>query len=159
MVTISSKLRSSDRLPIAKLLNATGAFNAEELAIALELVDDRLALLEKSHYHFLVAAEAGETIGYTCWGQIPGTVASADIYWIATHPKWQNLGVGKALLTVAEDEIKREKRSRIYIETSTRLNYAPTRHFYQRCGYTIVAELPDYYAPGDGKAIFLKVIK
>jgi hypothetical protein len=54
--------------------------------------------------------------------------------------------------------IVREGRTRVYLETSTRAQYEPTRAFYLRCGYQIVAELPDFYAAGDGKAIFLKVL-
>jgi hypothetical protein len=44
------------------------------------------------------------------------------------------------------------------VETSTRAQYEPTRTFYERCGYEIAAELPDFYAPGDGKAIFVRVL-
>ena len=46
----------------------------------------------------------------------------------------------------------------MYLETSTRPQYVPTRAFYLRSGYEIAAELPEFYAPGDGKAIFLKVL-
>ena len=44
------------------------------------------------------------------------------------------------------------------VETSSRDDYAPTRAFYLACGYQIVAELPDFYAPGDGKLIYLRVL-
>lgn len=158
MLNIRSELYPQDRTPIAELVEATGYFNAEELAIALELVDDRLTHAEKSHYRFQVAEFGGETIGYACWGPIPGTEVSADLYWIAVHPTWQNRGVGKALLESTEAWMQREGRLRVYIETSTQPDYAPTCHFYRRCGYTLVAELPDYYASGNGKGIFLKIL-
>ena len=96
--------------------------------------------------------------GYGCWGPIPGTVASADLYWLAVHPDRQRLGIGRALLAGAEAWMAAEGRPRVYIETATRAQYAPTRAFYLGCGYTLAAELTDYYAPGDGKAIFLKVL-
>ncbi len=51
-----------------------------------------------------------------------------------------------------------ESRHWVYVETSTRPQYAPTRSFYLACGYHLVAELPDFYAPRDGKAIFLKIL-
>jgi hypothetical protein len=51
-----------------------------------------------------------------------------------------------------------EGRTRVYVETSTRAQYVPTRSFYLACGYDLTAELTDFYAPGDGKAIFLKVL-
>ena len=49
-------------------------------------------------------------------------------------------------------------RTRVYVETSTRPQYLPTRAFYLACGYELAAELVDFYAPGDGKAVFLKVL-
>jgi D-alanine-D-alanine ligase len=155
---IRSELRPEDRGPLEGLLQGTGFFNPEELTVALELVDDRLVNGSGSHYRFLVADEAGAPVGYACWGPIPGTRASADLYWIAVHSGWQGKGIGKALLAAAEGWIAGERRSRVYIETSTRPQYEPTRAFYLRCGYTLAAELPDYYAPGDGRAIFLKVL-
>jgi hypothetical protein len=48
--------------------------------------------------------------------------------------------------------------SRVYVETSTRDQYHPTRAFYQRCGYSLEAVIEHFYAPDDGKAIFVKVV-
>ncbi len=158
-VTMRRELRGQDRQPLAEALAATGFFNQEELAVALELVDDRLAHGESSHYRFLLAEMAGSVAGYACWGPIPGTQESADLYWITVHPDSQGKGVGRALLAAAETSMIEEGRPRCWIETATRPQYAPTRAFYLACGYALAAELPDYYAPGDGKAIFVKVLR
>jgi hypothetical protein len=48
--------------------------------------------------------------------------------------------------------------SRVYIETSARSLYEPTRAFYLARGYSQVAELEDFYAPGDAKAMYVKVL-
>lgn len=153
------ELFPADREAIALLLAATGFFNPEEIAVALELVDERLSQGPESHYRFLVAEEAGRVLGYACWGPIPGTRFSADLYWIAVHPNAQGQGVGRALLAAAEAWMAEQGRFRVYVETSTRPQYAPTRAFYLACGYQLAAELSDFYAPGDGKAIFLKLLK
>jgi hypothetical protein len=47
----------------------------------------------------------------------------------------------------------------IYVETASQPRYAPTRAFYERCGYTVAATLPDFYSPGDDKVIYTKVLK
>ncbi|HYH47619.1 MAG TPA: GNAT family N-acetyltransferase, partial [Thermoanaerobaculia bacterium] len=151
-------LHPDDRPALEALLRATRFFNPEELEVALELVDDRLNQGPASHYRFLVGEIAGEVAGYSCWGPIPGTAASADLYWIAVIPQHQGEGAGAALLAAAEDQMLREGRSRVYVETSTRAQYHPTRAFYLACGYHLAAELPDFYAPGDGKAILVKVV-
>ncbi len=157
-VTVRRGVEAADRPGLKALLERTGFFNGEELDVALELVDDRLRLGEGSHYRFLVADVGGEVAGYACWGPIPGTVASVDLYWIAVDPAHQGRGVGRALLEASEEWILEEGRSRVYLETSGRPQYVPTRHFYLATGYEIIAELEDFYAPGDGKVMYLKVL-
>lgn len=151
-------VRAGDRAKIKALLVATGFFNDEEVEVALELVDARLEEGEGGHYRFLIAEDGGRVLGYACWGPILGTKASVDLYWIAVDPGVQGRGVGRELMGAAESWVAAEGRSRVYVETSTRAQYAPTRAFYLRCGYDLASELEDFYAPGDGKAIFVKVL-
>jgi GNAT superfamily N-acetyltransferase len=151
-------LEPGDRPALETLIRATAFFGPEEIAVALELVDDRLAHGEASHYRFLVAEADGRVAGYACWGPIPGTLAAADLYWIVVHPEFQGRRVGAALLQAAEEWMASAGRTRVYVETSTRPQYLPTRAFYAACGYQEVAELADFYAPGDGKAILLKLL-
>jgi len=157
-VIVRRTLEASDRGPVEELIRATGFFNPEEIEVAMELVDDRLAQGEASHYRFLVGEVDGEVGGYACWGPIPGSQESADLYWIVVHPSFQGRGVGATLLGAAEDWMSAAGRPRVYVETSTRPQYNPTRAFYLACGYHVAAELPDFYAPGDGKAVFLRVL-
>ena len=158
VVHLRDDLVPADRGAIESLVRATGFFNTEEQAVAMELVDDRLRLGTASHYRFLVGEVAGEVAGYACWGSIAGTAAAADLYWIAVAPRFQGRHVGAALLAAAEARMAGEGRTRIYVETSTRAQYEPTRRFYAARGYHVAAELADFYAPGDGKALFLKVL-
>jgi len=152
------ELMPGDQAALARILAATGFFSPEEQAIALELIADGLTLGPQSHYRFLVAEERGQVLGYACWGPIPGTRFSADLYWLAVDPGAQRRGIGRKLLAAVERAAAASGRFRLYIETSTRPQYAPTRAFYLACGYQLASELADYYAPGDGKAIFCKVL-
>jgi len=156
--TVRRELLMADRTPVHRLLNATGFFNPEELEVAMELVDDRLTLGDESHYRFLVGEHDGAVVGYACWGPIPGTVESADLYWIAVDPALQGIGVGRTLLAEAESWMAASGRPRVYLETAGRAQYAPTRAFYLACGYQVAAELADFYAPGDSRVTFLKVL-
>ena len=106
-----------DEGPTARILVRPGSFpNDDEhylghlalgtppaVSAALELADDRLEEGEASHYHFLVGEVDGQIAGYACWGPIPGTVASADLYWIVVRPGQQGKGVGAELLAAAEE--------------------------------------------------------
>ena len=73
-------------------------------------------------------------LGYTCYGPIALTAGSYDLYWIAVDKSTQGLGLGRTLLEKSEQIIRQEGGRRIYIETSTRPPYAPTRAFYERSG-------------------------
>jgi hypothetical protein len=44
----------------------------------------------------------------------------------------------------------------MFVDTSGREQYAPTRAFYERMGYTKAAVLRDFFAPGDDKVIYVK---
>lgn len=153
------EVRQDDRETVGRLVRATGFFSKEECAIAVELVDDRLARGEASGYFFLFAEEADRLLGYTCFGPIPGTSHSFDLYWIAVDPLAQGRGLGRTLLTESEQLMSEQGARRVYAETSSRLQYKTTRAFYLACGYVREALLADFYAPDDGKVIFVKVLK
>lgn len=146
----------ADREAVGRLVRATGFFSEEESGIAVELVDERLAKGEASGYLFLFAEEGGRLLGYACFGPIPGTLHSFDLYWIAVDPGEQGRGVGRRLMALSERVIAQRGGMRVYADTSSRPQYEPTRAFYLACGYDRAAFLADFYAPGDGKAIFVK---
>ena len=152
-------VRPADAAAVAELVAATGFFSPDERAIAVELVQEALARGDGSDYRFLFAdAPDGSLAGYTCYGPIPATAASFDLYWIAVSPGAQRQGLGSALLRESESAIRRLGGRRVYIDTSGRAQYAPTRAFYESAGYRVAADLEDYYAPGDAKIIFCKAL-
>ena len=97
-------------------------------------------------------------IGYACFGPIPGTKESYDLYWIAVENEVRGSGLGKEILGKAEQGISELGGKRIYVETSSREQYEPTQAFYSKCGYEMEAVLKDFYSPGDDKIIYVKVI-
>ena len=46
----------------------------------------------------------------------------------------------------------------MYLDTSGRAQYAPTRAFYERKGYRVAARLEDFFAPGDDKVIYVRTL-
>lgn len=146
----------SDVDGVRRLVASTGFFHAEEVAIAAELVQERLAKGPASGYEFIFADDSRGPVGYTCFGPIPCTRHSWDLYWIAVAPDRQGCGLGKRLMNETEAAVRAAGGKSIYIDTSSREQYAPTRAFYHRCGYRTAAILEDFYAPGDGKVILEK---
>jgi GNAT superfamily N-acetyltransferase len=145
-----------DRQAVDRLVRATGFFSEEEIGIAVELVEERLAKGDASGYFFLFAEEGEQLIGYACFGPIPGTLHSFDLYWIAVDPREQGRGIGRKLMVLSEMLMAKRGGTRVYADTSSRPQYDPTRSFYLSCGYLQEAFLTDFYAPGDGKVIFVK---
>jgi len=151
--------RPSDRSAVETLVRATGFFSPAEIDIAIELVDEALVRgAVASGYSFLFAERENRVSAYACYGPIAGTAGSYDLYWIVVDPTLQGQGVGRWLLGRVESEIRREGGQRVWVDTSERPQYETTRSFYRKCGYEKAASLPDFYAEGDGKAIFVKML-
>jgi ribosomal protein S18 acetylase RimI-like enzyme len=144
---------------LARLVAATEVFSREERAIALELLEERLARGRRSSYTFFFAEHRGELVGYCCWGRVPLTRRSFDLYWIAVAPEAEGQGVGRALMRLVERAVAARGGGNLYIETSSRRAYRRTRRFYRAAGYRQAARLADFYAPGDHKIMFCKVIR
>jgi len=157
-IKLRTKVAKDDAEVVRQIVEATGLFRVGEIDVAVELVQARLEKGKASGYEFIFAEQKGDAVGYICFGKNTVTVSSFDVYWIAVEPSKQGQGIGQLLLEEAERQIAAGGGSRIYIETSHRSDYQATRGFYERCGYTLASVLDDFYAPGDSKATYVKVI-
>ena len=165
-------LSRRDRPRLAELLAATGAFNAEEIEVALGLFDvspqedgspQGFALRDdtsptpdsEGDYEFLGAFDEGNErlLGYACFGATPATDGTYDLYWLAVDPAAQGRGVGTALVRAVERKLLDRGARLLVVETSSRPDYAGTRRFYARSGYTEAARVRDFYAPADDRIV------
>jgi GNAT superfamily N-acetyltransferase len=165
-------LSRRDRPRLAELLAATGAFNADEVEVALSLFDvsladgrsrQGLALRDDApptqdvdgDYEFLGAFDENDErlLGYACFGATPATDGTYDLYWLAVGPAAQGRGVGTALVRAVEQKLLGRGARLLVVETSSRLDYAGTRRFYARSGYTEAARVRDFYAPADDRIV------
>ena len=142
------------RARLEQLTRSTGLFRAEEVATAVELLDESLA--GDDDYRFVGAFVGDQMVGYACWGATPGTVATSDLYWIVVDRGRQGAGIGSALLNELERRLTADGRRLVVVETSSRPDYAPTRSFYEARAYIRTATIPAYYAPGDDLVIYTK---
>jgi len=155
-VTLRRDVRAGDPAIVRDITESTGFFYAEEVGTAVELVEERLAKGEASGYLFVFADEGARTLGYSCFGSIACTKASYDLYWIAVHADARGKKIGTLLLDECERLIRGAGGRRIYVETSSRPLYEPTRAFYLARGYREEARLAEFYGPGDAKVIYVK---
>lgn len=153
-------LEPEDRRDIVRILENAGNFTSEEVATALELVDEWLASGEESGYLTYVLDLATDDItgvlGYVCFGPTPLTEWTYDLYWIAVDKSKHRNGAGKRLLKFAEEEVARRGGKLLLVETSSQETYGGTIQFYERTGYRLVGRINDYYKANDDKLIFSK---
>ena len=149
-------LKPTDLPALTRILQATGAFTEVEVDCAVELLNIVLEQPWQKDYLVAVAEDDGEVAGYILFGPVPLTEGNYDIYWIATDPMVQGKGLGRALMTFAENEAKSDGARLICLETSSQGGYERTRRFYDQAGYIEEARLRDFYKPGDDRITYVK---
>ncbi len=150
-------LRPDDRPRVARVLEACGdAFRPEEVAVGLELVDESLNPGPSTDYAWTLAELAGEVVGFACFGPVPLTEGTFDLYWIAVSPEGRGLGVASRLDSAVEAAVRGRGARWLLAETSSTPPYAPARAFYLGRGYQLVGRVADFYRPGDDRLTFGK---
>ena len=149
-------VKKGDRVGLEDIVRRAGNFSDEEVATAMELIDE--AVLEKNEGDYIVyiLEEDGALRGYVSIGPTPLASGVYDLYWIAVDSSAHRKGYGKSLLAFAEDEVRRRGGRMVLIETSSRDEYRATREFYIRTAYDEVARIPDFYDDGDDKIVYAK---
>ncbi|MFW5712944.1 MAG: GNAT family N-acetyltransferase [Spirochaetota bacterium] len=157
-IQFAYELLPGDYKKIREVLESSGYFHPREIIVALEIVDEVLNKGIESDYYFITAHDANRFAGFICYGPIPLTANRWDIYWIAVADRLRGRGIGGMLLEKTEQHIRRLSGRRVYIETSASSLYAPTRRFHEKQGYQLEAVQKDYYADGEDKCLYVKVL-
>lgn len=155
---LRTDIKATDPSAIEQIVNSTGFFRPDEIKVAVELADERLEKGADSGYEFVFAEIDRQVAAYVCFGLIPCSLISYDLYWIATHRDFQGHGLGKLLLQKCEEIVKSMGGKSIYIETSGKELYAPTQGFYLRNGYQLKVRMEDFYDVGDDKLVYVKIV-
>lgn len=147
----------STGLEIQAIACKISQFSKEDQDCIAELWQESLSSkTDPDRYHFLVAKAENKIVGFACYGHRPLTQGSYDFYWLGVDPEYQHQGIGHSLMNAVENEIKQAGGYLIILETSSIREYDFTRDAYQKFGYQQVAEIPDFYKPGDGLVIYVK---
>jgi GNAT superfamily N-acetyltransferase len=150
---------AADLAAVRALVASTGFFSEEETRIAEELVELGLRQGDRSGYHFVFLEIEGQLAGYSTFGPVPATTSSWDLYWIVVDQSRRGQKLGRAVLAETEAQVLAAGGTRLYADTAGRPQYTPTHRFYERCDYIRAAVLEDYYAPGDARVTYLKVLE
>ena len=152
------KLKQADVLVIEKFLGKVKAFSESEVSVAMELVNIAANNPKQTDYNVCVYQDSKKILGYYCTGKRPMTDSVYDLYWIVTNPEHPKKGIGKSLLTHAEEFVLSKNARWLLAETSSKEAYAAARNFYLRNHYSIIAEINDFYSVGDNLMVFGKYL-
>ena len=163
MIVLRCGIQDEDLAQIREITVSSGYFSEEEIAIAEEVALEGLKKGPVSGYEFIFADDFREGVskdaGFACYGKIPGTADSFDLYWLAVYQKKRAQGIGRQLITMVETCIAARNGRKLFIETSSRAQYASSRGFYRACGYREEARIKDYYQQGEDQVVFSKVLQ
>lgn len=152
-------LEPADRQALVRLVEATALFSAAEKDVAVEVLDAFLENPGKDYFALGAFTQRGSLLGYACYGPTPCTSGTWDLYWIAVSGESRGRGIGTLLMEEIERRLVQQHARLVLIETSSRADYEPTRGFYERRGYEVVARVPDFYDVGDDRVIFARTFE
>ena len=150
------KLRNDDIPQIEEILVATQAFSADEVSIAIELLETVIKSPLQQDYEVVVADVGDHVAGYVLFGPVPLTEGNYDLYWIAVDPNIQGGGVGRRLMKHVEEQVRQRGGRLLCLETSSQGSYLRTRKFYEQAGYVEESCIRDFYKPGDDRLTYVK---
>jgi D-alanine-D-alanine ligase len=149
-------LERDHRAALVALIGAVELFSEDEKVVAVEVLDAYMEHPGKDYHALGAFTHRDVLLGYACYGPTPCTAGTWDLYWIAVSGDARGRGIGTLLMEEVERRLVDLDARLLLIETASRADYAPTRAFYERRGYEVVAIVPDFYAPGDDRVIFAR---
>ena len=154
------KLERNDREDIKRILEDTNHFNADEIGVAIELIDIYLNDEKQKDYIFYIREneDSKKAAGYICYGKRPLTESTYDLYWIAVDPGIHGKGTGSMLVKHMESDLKSKGGNLILIETSGKAEYKNERKFYTKNGYEVQTVIKDFYRGDDDLFIYRKYL-
>jgi ribosomal protein S18 acetylase RimI-like enzyme len=162
MLNTSYKIRApfeEEGPAIISLAKNINQFSHEDVCCIEDLWKESLSNeTDIDRYHFIIAISTNQVVGFACYGHRPLTVGTYDFYWLGVDPTFRKQGIGRALIDQVENEIRDKKGYLVIIETSSLDTFASPRAIYSTFGYQVVAQIPDFYKPGDSLVIFTKML-
>ena len=145
---------ASDIPALQIVLDETGLFPSEMLPDMLS------GFLSKrdSQAVWLTCEVGGEPVGFCYAAPEQLTDGTWNMLAIAVHPSKQGVGHGGAMVRRLEALLREEGHRVLIADTSGKDEFASTRQFYRKSGYSEEARIRHFWAKGDDKVVFWKLI-
>ena len=140
---------------IMAMLADSGQFDADGLAHVGETLDAHLSSPEEAIW-LTALADDGEPVGVAYCTPEPLTSGTWNLLMLWVKAGHEGNGYGRALVGAVESRIAASEARLLIVETSRLPEFEGARAFYQRCGFSLEAEITDFFAEGDDKLIYTK---
>ncbi|PMB51914.1 GNAT family N-acetyltransferase [Fischerella thermalis CCMEE 5201] len=145
-----------DTTALIAIADAIG-FQANELEKLSEMLSDYFSGDSNSD-HFWITDDDNGPVGVAYCEPERMTNRTWNLQLIAILPDRQGQGRGTRLLHYVEQTLTVRGERILLVETSGLPSFERTRAFYAKCGYEEEARIRDFYAAGDDKIVFRKVL-
>jgi ribosomal protein S18 acetylase RimI-like enzyme len=146
---------SDDTPALIALADATGLFQPDQLQELSEMLADYFS---SGGDHFWITDDNEGAVGVAYCQPEPMTDRTWNLQLIAVRLDRQGKGRGSNLLRHVEQMLTARGARVLLVETSGLPSFERTRTFYTKCGYEEEARIRDFYAAGDDKVVFRKVL-
>lgn len=145
-----------DTTALIAIADAIG-FQANELEKLSEMLSDYFSG-DSNNDHFWITDDDNGPVGVAYCEPERMTNRTWNLQLIAILPDRQGQGRGTRLLHYVEQTLTVRGERILLVETSGLPSFERTRAFYAKCGYEEEARIRDFYAVGDDKIVFRKVL-
>nr|WP_290222107.1 GNAT family N-acetyltransferase [Trichocoleus desertorum] len=146
-----------DTPALLALADATGLFPASALELLRQMLVDALEG-DSDAEQFWITDDNNGPVGVAYCEPERMTDRTWNLQLIAIHPDLQGQGRGVKLLRYVEQALRERDGRVLLVETSGLPSFDRTRSFYKKCGFEEEARIRDFYAAGDDKVVFRKVL-
>ncbi len=145
-----------DTIALIAIADAFG-WKPNELEQLSEMLSDYFSGDSNSD-HFWITDDDNGPVGVAYCEPERMTNRTWNLQLIAIRPDRQGQGRGATLLRYVEQTLTARGGRMLLVETSGLPDFERTRAFYRKCGYEEEARIRDFYAAGDDKVVFRKVL-
>ena len=146
------KVIASDVEALKRVVDSSGLFPSAYLG---EMISEYLSNPASEEFWFIYLQDR-QPVGFGYCVPEKLTDGTYNLLAIAVDKKSQGIGIGSKMMNYLEDELKRQQKRILIVDTSSSEDFALTRSFYLKAGYTNAATIKDFWKDGEDKVTFYK---
>jgi len=135
------------------VLESSGQFDPDSIAYVMQTLESHL---QNPGEEIWFTAVDKEPVGFAYCAPEPVTSGTWNLLMLWTKEGFEGKGLGKSLVSAIENELNNRDARLLIVETSQLPEFEAARNFYEKYGFTLEAEVKDFFAAGDNKLIYTK---